>query len=102
MSLERLHYTRAAKARISLLSVEVRVHLETHLENLALVLEATPDRLPTLLKRSEDGFVTTVQGVRVLFTVDTSARSLLVHRVESFPEPVRGSALACTVAEWDG
>jgi hypothetical protein len=85
MSRDRLLYTRAAKVRIELLPVEVRVHLETHLENLALLMEATPEWLPSLLERIEDGFVTTVQGARVLFTVDTSARSLFVYRVESFP-----------------
>jgi hypothetical protein len=102
MSRVRLHYTRAATARISLLPVEVRMHLETHLENLALLLEATPERLPTLLERTGDEFVTTVQAVRVLFTVDTFSRSLLVHRVESFPERVRRAAADGVVAEWDG
>lgn len=101
MSRDRLLYTRAAKVRIDMLPVEVRVHLETHLENLALLMEATPERLPTMLERGEDGFITTVQGVRVLFTVDTSARSLLVHRVESFPGAARGAAAAWALSEVD-
>jgi len=83
MAHDRLLYTRAAKVRLDQLPVEARVHLETHLENLSLFLEAAPDRLPGMLDRIEDGFVTTVQDVRVLFTVDTSARTLLVHRVEA-------------------
>jgi hypothetical protein len=65
-----------------MLPAEVRVHLETHLENLALLMEATPERLTSLLERAEDGFVTTVQGARVLLSVDTSARTLLVYGVE--------------------
>jgi hypothetical protein len=90
MSRDRLLYTRAAKVRLDMLPVEVRV-----------LMEATPERLPTMLERSEDGFVTTAQGVRVLFTLDTSARTLLVHRVESFQGTVWGAAPACALPEVD-
>lgn len=92
MSRDRLLYTRAAKVRLDLLPAEVRVHLETHLENLALLTETMPDRLPVMLERGEDGFVTMVQGIRVYLTVDTSARSILIHRIESFPRAARGAA----------
>jgi hypothetical protein len=101
MSRDRLLYTRAAKVRIDMLPVEVRVHLETHLENLALLTEATPDRLPAMLERGEDGFFTAVQGVRVHLTVDTAARTILIHRIESFPKASRGAAAACVLPEVD-
>lgn len=94
MSGERLLYTRAARVGLDMLPVELRMHLETHLENLTLLLEATPERLPEMLDRLDDGFVTAVQGVRVLFTLDTSARSILVHGLESSPDAARGSAEA--------
>ena len=86
MRRDRIFYTRTAKGGLDLLPVEARMHLETHLGNLTLVLEATPERLPQLLAHVEGAFVTTVQGARALFTVDTSARSLLVHRVEALNE----------------
>jgi hypothetical protein len=98
---DRLLYTRAAKVRIDMLPVEVRVHVETHLENLALLMEAAPERLPTMLVRGEEGFVTTVQGVRARFTVDTSARSLLVHCIESFPGTSQGAAAVWELPEVD-
>jgi hypothetical protein len=100
MAHERLHYTRAAKVRLELLPAEVRVHLETHLENLALLLEATPQLLPGIVERFEDCFVTGVQEVRALFTLDTSARTLLVHRVESSAEAA-GVAAAFELPETD-
>lgn len=84
---ERVLYTRSAKARLRALPLEVRVHLETHVSNLALLLEAMPpERLTQLLKRTEEGFVTAVPEARVLFTVAPGARTLLVHRIEELSE----------------
>ncbi|WP_224248628.1 hypothetical protein [Hyalangium gracile] len=83
----RLLYTRAASRRFQVLPPELRVHLETHLENLALLVRASsPERLPRLLAREEDGFVTAVRGMRVHFVVDATARTLLIHRLEA-PTP---------------
>ena len=82
----RLHYTRAARTRLQALPPEVRLDLETHLENLAvLVRESPPQRLLQLLARGEEGFVTAVKGVRVLFVVDATVRTLLIHRIEALP-----------------
>ncbi len=81
-----LQYTRAARVRLRGLPAEVRLHLETHLENLALLIGATsPERLLQILTRDEEGFVTLVQGARVHFVVNAAARSLLVHRIELPP-----------------
>ncbi|WP_224363719.1 hypothetical protein [Hyalangium versicolor] len=82
----RLFYTRAARRRLQGLPAEVRLHLENHLENLALLVKASPpERLPQFLARVEEGFVTAVKGVRVLFVVDATARTLLIHRIEVLP-----------------
>jgi GTP cyclohydrolase FolE2 len=86
MGNEQLQYTRAAQRQLQALPAEVRLHLETHLENLALLIEATsPERLLQLLARDEEGFVTSVQGARVHFVVNAAARSVLVHRLEQLP-----------------
>ncbi len=78
-----LQYTRAARGRLRVLPAEVRLHLETHLENLALLIGATsPERLLQILTRDEEGFVTTVQEARVHFVVNAAALSLLVHRID--------------------
>lgn len=82
----RLQYTRAARARLLRLPLEPRLYVETHLENLALLAEATsPERLASVLTRDEEGFVTQVRGVRVHFVLNAVARTLLVHRLD--PEP---------------
>lgn len=81
-----LQYTKAARARLKALHAEVRLHLETHLENLTLVIGATsPERLLQLMARDEEGFVTDVPGARVHFVVNAAARTLLVHRIELLP-----------------
>jgi len=78
----RLLYTRAAQTRLQRLPLELRLHVETHLENLALLAEATlPERLSEVLTRTEDGFVSEVRGVRVYFVMNAVARTLLVYRL---------------------
>lgn len=90
MSHERLTYTRAAKMRLQMLPAELRVHLETHLENLALLVEGIgPERLAQILAREEEGFVTDIPGVRVLFSVAPASRVLLIHRIEAALEDPR-------------
>jgi hypothetical protein len=84
---ERLLYTRAARTRLHALPAEVRLHLENHMANLALLIEGlAPERLPQLLTHEDEGFVATVPGARVLFVVAPAARALLVHRIEALPE----------------
>ena len=79
----RLLYTRAARTRLRSLPPEVRLHLETHLENLALLLEGLPpERLLHLFAREDEDFVTWVSGSRVRFVVAPASRALLVHRIE--------------------
>jgi hypothetical protein len=86
MGKEQLQYTRAAQRRLNALPAEVLLHLETHLENLALLIGATsPERLLQLLARDEEGFVTSVQGARVHFVVNAAARTVLIHRLELLP-----------------
>jgi hypothetical protein len=83
----RLLYTRAAKARLQALPLEVRLHLETHLENLALLVESSaPEHLAAVLTRDEEeGFITQVRGMQVRFVMNAVARTLLVHHIE--PQP---------------
>jgi len=84
---ERLLYTRAARLRLQALPPEVRLHLETHMENLALLVEGIPtERLPQFLAHEEESFVTAVPGARVRFVVAPAARTLLIHRIEASRE----------------
>jgi hypothetical protein len=86
MRYARLHYTRAARTRLQTLPPEVRLNLENHLENISeLVMALPPERLLQFLARGEEGFVTAVEGVRVLFVVDATVRTLLIHRLEALP-----------------
>ncbi len=101
MGYEQLQYTRAARVRLQMLPVEARLYLETHLENLALLIEAvSPERLLQLLARDEEGFVTTVHGAQVHFVVNAAARTLLVHRI-GLPS-VDESAAVKSPAAFDG
>ena len=80
----RLLYTRAARLRLQDLPAEVRLHLETHMENLALLIERLPpERLPQLLAHEEESFVTLVPEARVRFVVAPTAHTLLIHRIEA-------------------
>jgi hypothetical protein len=91
---ERLLYTRAARTRLHALPAEVRLHLETHMANLALLIEGlAPERLPELLAHEDEGFVTLVPGARVRFVVAPAARALLVHRIEVLPEREEAAAV---------
>ena len=92
MRQRRLLYTRAAKARLHRLSAQTRLHLETHLENLALLAEQLPpERLSLFLEREEEGFATTVEGVRVLFAVSAVTHALLIHRIQAEPSEELGA-----------
>jgi len=69
-----------------MMPAEVRLHVETHLENLALLVEdLSPERFAAVLRRDEEGFVTGVKGVQVHFVLNAVARSLLVHRIAQEP-----------------
>ena len=82
----RLLYTRAARVRLQAMPAEVRMHLETHMENLALLIEGLPpERLPQLLAHEEESFVTFVPGARVRFVIAPSTHTLLIHRIEALP-----------------
>ena len=67
------------------------MHLETHLENLTLLMGSAVPLAQFLarLEREEDGFVTTVEGVRVSFALDTVLRVLLVHYIEPLADDKR-------------
>ncbi|CAM3091779.1 hypothetical protein G4177_22650 [Corallococcus sp. ZKHCc1 1396] len=79
--MSRLFYSRRAERQLQRLPGEVRLHLETHLENFALLLRSAVSLEPVLsrMKRVDDGFVTTVEGLRVSFALDSVLRVLLVH-----------------------
>ncbi|RKH50343.1 hypothetical protein [Corallococcus llansteffanensis] len=81
--MSRLFYSRRAERQLQRLPGEARLHLENHLENFALLMRSAVSLEPVLsrLKRSEDGFVMTVEGLQVSFALDTVARVLLVHCV---------------------
>ena len=83
---QRLLYTRAARTRLHGLPHELRLHVETHLENLALLAAATsPEQLSSVLTRTEEGFVTEVKGVQVHFVMNAVGRTLLVYRLLQEP-----------------
>lgn len=67
------------------------MHLETHLENLSLLMGSAAPLTPVLerLERTEEGFVSTVEGIRVAFALDTLLRVLLVHAIEPAAEEAR-------------
>lgn len=91
--MHRLFFSRRAERQLQRLSGEVRVHLETHLENLALLMGSAVPLSPVLerLERTEEGFVSTVEGVRVSFALDTFLRVLLVHSIEPAVEESRAT-----------
>jgi hypothetical protein len=67
------------------------MYLETHLENLAVLMGSAVPLSPVLerLERTEEGFVSTVHGIRVSFALDTFLRVLLVHAIEPAAEAER-------------
>ena len=94
--MSRLFFSRRAERQLQRLPGEVRVHVETHLENLALMLRSTLplSQLLSRLEREEDGFVTTVEGKRVSFALDTVLRVLLVHCIEPVADETRAPGVA--------
>jgi mRNA-degrading endonuclease RelE of RelBE toxin-antitoxin system len=90
--MSRLFFSRRAERQLQRLPGEVRVHLETHLENLALMLGSTlpVSQVLSRLEREEDGFVTQVEGIRVSFALDAVLRVLLVHGLEQTEESAKG------------
>ncbi|WP_163993146.1 hypothetical protein [Pyxidicoccus caerfyrddinensis] len=87
--MSRLFFSRRAERQLQRLPGEVRVHLETHLENLALLMgSAVPlGQILDRMERDEEGFVTTVEGVRLSFALDTVLRVLLVHCISPVETP---------------
>ncbi len=81
--MHRLFYSRRAERQPRRLPGEVRLHVETHLENLTLLLgsRGRVERVVAQLERSEEGFVSTVEGTRVSFTLDTALRAVFVDSV---------------------
>jgi mRNA-degrading endonuclease RelE of RelBE toxin-antitoxin system len=83
--MHRLFYSRRAERQLRRLPGEVRLHVETHLENVTLLLGSLGrvERMISQLERTEDGFVSTVEGFRVSFTLDTALRAVFVDSVIS-------------------
>ncbi|QSQ25424.1 hypothetical protein JY651_11060 [Pyxidicoccus parkwayensis] len=81
--MSRLLISRRAERQLQRLPGEVRVHLETHLENLASLLGSPLPLAQVLarLERGEEGFTTTVEGMRLSFALDTVLRVILVHNI---------------------
>lgn len=61
----------------------MRLHVDTHLENLSMLLGSMGrvERMIAQLERTEEGFVSTVEGVRISFTLDTALRAVFVDSV---------------------
>ncbi|NMO16145.1 hypothetical protein HPC49_10720 [Pyxidicoccus fallax] len=91
--MHRLFFSRRAERQLQRLPGEVRVHLETHLENLSLLMGSAAPLTPVLerLERTEEGFASTVEGIRVAFALDTFLRVLLVHSLEPVADEARAS-----------
>ncbi|MFP2926553.1 hypothetical protein ACLESO_15290 [Pyxidicoccus sp. 3LG] len=86
--MRRLFFSKRAERQRQRLPREVRVHVETHLENLALLLDSGMplSRVLARLERTDDGFVSKVEGARLSLALDTATRIVLVVSVE----PVSG------------
>lgn len=86
MPCHRPFYSRRAERQLRGLTGELRLQVETHMENLSLLLgslTSMDQALPRLRRDDEgEGFVTDVEGTRVFFTLDAAMRVLLVHGVE--------------------
>lgn len=79
----RIFIAQSAESQLKRLPEDLRLHIETHLENLVLVLEQEPpEALLTRMTREDEGFVAHVGTTRILFSVDTSLRALTVQRLE--------------------
>jgi hypothetical protein len=57
--------------------------VETHVENLSMLLGSLGrvERMISQLERTEEGFTSTVEGVRITFTLDTALRAVFVDSV---------------------
>jgi hypothetical protein len=85
----RIYISQSAEFQLKRLPEDVRLHIETHLENLASVLEQdAPEVLLARLPRAEDGFLASAGGASIHFSVDTTIRALTVQRIE-MQEPQR-------------
>lgn len=79
----RIFIAHSADTQLKRLPEDMRLHIETHLENLVMVLEQEqPEALLTRMTREDDGFVAQVGTTRILFSVDTSLCALTVQRLE--------------------
>lgn len=79
----RIFIAQSAEFQLKRLPEDVRLHIETHLENLEMALEQTaPEQLLTRLQREDDGFIANVGAALIYFSVDTSLRALTVQRLE--------------------
>ncbi|MCP3139775.1 hypothetical protein [Pyxidicoccus xibeiensis] len=90
MRRSRIFIAQSAEFQLKRLPQDSRLHIETHLENLVLVLEQdAPEAVLARLPREDEGFTTNVGGVRIYFSVDTSLRALTVQRLEVLEPPRR-------------
>ncbi len=79
----RIFIAQSAEFQLKRMPRDMQLHIETHLENLVMVLEQeAPEALLTRLTREDEGFVANVGATRILFSVDTSLRALTVQRLE--------------------
>ena len=58
-----------------------RLEIETHIENLAMMVAGAPTRVFATLPTDGDFFQTEVAGVRVFFTVDPGTGVVFVQRI---------------------
>ncbi len=81
--MHRLFYSRRAERQLRRLPGVVRLHVETHVENLSMLLGSLGrvERMISQLERTEEGFTSTVEGVRITFTLDTALRAVFVDSV---------------------
>jgi hypothetical protein len=81
--MHRLFYSRRAERQLRRLPGVMRLHVDTHLENLTMLLGSMGrvERMIAQLERTEEGFVSTVEGVRISFTLDTALRAVFVDSV---------------------
>jgi hypothetical protein len=89
----RIFIAQSAEFQLKRLPEDVRLHIETHLENLASALEqGAPEQLLARLQRVEDGFVANVGAALIFFSVDANLRALTVQRLEQVDVRPEGSS----------
>jgi hypothetical protein len=88
VNLKRIFIPDSVAKHLQGVSAATRIHLEAYLENLDHLMTTTPrEHLVARLVREDDGFIGTVEGASIFFTVDINVRTVFVRRIELLSAP---------------